>query len=38
LHCIIMAVLVEKKKSQKINKAIQQVINRIKNYEYELCE
>jgi hypothetical protein len=36
LHCIVMAVLVEKKKSQKINKVIQQIINRIKTYEYEL--
>lgn len=36
LHCVIMAVLLEKKKSQKINKAIQQIINRIKTYEYEL--
>lgn len=36
LHYVIMAVLLEKKKSQKINKAIQQIINRIKTYEYEL--
>jgi hypothetical protein len=36
LHCVILAVLLEKKKSQKINKVIQQIINRIKNYEYEL--
>jgi hypothetical protein len=34
--CIIMAVLLEKKKSQKINKLIQQIIDRIKTYEYEL--
>ena len=36
LHCVILDVLLEKKKSQKINKVIQQIINRIKNYEYEL--
>lgn len=35
-HCVIMAVLLEKKKNHKINKSIQQIINRIKTYEYEL--
>ncbi len=34
--CVIMAALLEKKKSQKINKFIHQIIDRIKNYEYEL--
>ncbi len=34
--CVIMAVMLEKKKSQKINKFIHQIIDRIKNYEYEL--
>ncbi len=35
-HCIIIAAYIEKKKSQKINKNIWQIINKIKSYEYEL--
>lgn len=37
-YCIIMAKLLPKKSSQKINKAIQQLIDSIKNYDYELEE
>jgi hypothetical protein len=36
LHCIIMAAHVEKKKSQKIDKKIWQLIEKINQYQYEL--
>ena len=36
VYCVIMAVYLEKKKSQKIDKRIQQIIDKIKTYKYEL--